>query len=329
MASCRSLAYYVGIDGGGTKTQYILVDENGAVLARRDGGGSSYKEHGAEQVGHMLRREAAALIDSAGVDAVSGIAFGMPCFGESGAEELRDATAAISRILHPWRVSYTNDVEASWAGAFALDGGGITILSGTGSMSITRDASGRTARCGGWSELFSDEGSCYWLGLETMRLFSRQADGRAEKGALYRMIRDVFRLGDDYEVVDIIHRRYAGKRDMTASLQLLLRDAALAGDGACVALYRAAARELVGLILGLVPLFPSGAAIPVSYAGGLFRAGELILGPFAEELRRCPRLRLTRPLLSPIEGAALLAVEAFNPEALPRARAGLLRACSL
>lgn len=325
--------YCIGIDGGGTRTRYVAVDASGRVCGERRGGGGSYRDRGAEAVGEMLAREVRELIRDAGIrDAdVPGIFFGMPCYGESGEKELADATGTVSRLLAPWRVAYGNDVIASWAGAFALppEGGGVAVLSGTGAMSITRDASGRVARCGGWSEFFSDEGSCYWLGVETMRLFSRQADGRAEKGALYNIVRDFFHLADDYEIIDIMHEEYFGKRDRVAELQLLLRDAAQAGDPSCTALYAAAARELAGLARGLAAKTktPDGEDTqdaPVSYAGGLFRAGELILAPFAEAIRQFPGLHLSPPLLDPLRGAALLAVEAFRPDLLPRVRAGLL-----
>ena len=66
----------------------------------------------------------------------------------------------------------------------------INILAGTGSMAISRNEEGQIIRCGGWSEFFSDEGSCYWLGIKALELFSKQADGRAEKSHLYKLIKD-------------------------------------------------------------------------------------------------------------------------------------------
>ena len=70
-----------------------------------------------------------------------------------------------------------------WAGALAGEDG-INIVAGTGSIAYG-EYRGRSARAGGWGELFSDEGSAYWLAREGLRLFSRMSDGRAPRGALY------------------------------------------------------------------------------------------------------------------------------------------------
>lgn len=317
--------YYLGIDGGGSSTKYLLIDGEGTVLERRQGGGSSYRAIGVDGVAAMLKNEADSLFRNFSPADVGGVFFGMPCYGEGGEDEQKEATDAISRRLAPYPVAFRNDVEAAWAGAFGLASNGIILLSGTGSMALGRDCDGKTIRCGGWSEFFSDEGSGYWLGVETLRLFSRQADGRAEKGPLYGVIREHFSLDDDYAVVDIVHERIVGRRDKVAGLQRLLRDAALLGDRACLALYEAAAGELLSLALGLARRYPPGAAIPVSYAGGLFHSGELILKPLRDCMSRHSSLEFVPPLLTPAEGAALLAVEAFAPGEVPRVREGLLR----
>ncbi|MCC8167537.1 MAG: hypothetical protein LIQ31_15715 [Planctomycetes bacterium] len=319
------MEYFVGIDGGGSKTQYLLIDAAGTILARRRGEGSSYKQTNAFFVGELLQREVAALIRNIDPAGVAGVFFAMPCYGESVQEELDKATETITRYLEPFSVAYRNDVEASWAGAFALSRQGVTILSGTGSMAIARNPAGETVRCGGWSEIFSDDGSCYWLGIETLRLFARQADGRRPPGgALYRIVRERFSLRDDFEIIDIFHNTFLGRREMVAGLQMILHDAAREGDATALALYEWAARELADMACGLRSHFPDGVTLPVSYAGGLFRSGDLILRPLRAELDRLGGFELVEPLLPPVEGAALLAVEAFAPDLVPAVRAGLL-----
>ncbi len=318
------MEYFVGIDGGGSKTQYLLVDAAGNILARRRGEGSSYKQTNAFFVGELLQREVAALIRDIDPARVAGVFFAMPCYGESVQEELDIATETITRYLEPFPVAYRNDVEASWAGAFALGRTGVTILSGTGSMAIGRNLAGETVRCGGWSEIFSDDGSCYWLGIETLRLFTRQADGRRPRNALYRIIRERFSLRDDYEIIDIFHNNYLGRREMVAGLQMILHDAAREGDATALDLYDQAARELADMAFGLRQYFPDTAPLPVSYAGGLFRSGDVILRPLRRELERLGGFELAEPLMPPVEGAALLAVEAFRPDLVPTVRKGLL-----
>ena len=81
---------------------------------------------------------------------------------------------------------------------------GINLVAGTGSIAYGRNDAGEEARAGGWDERFSDEGSCYWLGMKSLELFfSKESDGRAEKGALLEIFRNRFELKCDFDIIDI------------------------------------------------------------------------------------------------------------------------------
>ena len=106
---------------------------------------------------------------------------------------------------------------------------------------------------------------------------------------------------------------YKNNRTKTAELQKLLLQAAMQGDEEAIRLYEAAAEELA-LIIGAVyrKLEFSGDTI-VSYSGGVFHAGEFILGPLRERLKT-EGVRLCAPKYTPVEGASLLAAEMFDGE---------------
>ena len=78
-----------------------------------------------------------------------------------------------------------NDSVVGWAGSLGLSSG-INLVAGTGSIAYGRNDAGEEARAGGWDERFSDEGSCYWLGMKSLELFSKESDGRAEKALFWR-----------------------------------------------------------------------------------------------------------------------------------------------
>ena len=313
------MEYYIGIDGGASKTQFALCDERGRILSQSVSSGTSYIDSGIDAVCETLVKGISELCGELKRESVTGVCFGMPCYGEHPAGDA-EASQKIHRALAPLPVIFENDVAAACAGALALESG-IVILAGTGSMAWGRDRYGAMKRCGGWTAFFSDEGSGYWLGRRTLEIFSKQADGRLPKGKLYEIIRAHFALSGDGEImVKLDETGYTRKN--IAALQLLLMEAALKGDESALKLYNEAAQELALLVKGLrgnIELEPDS---PLSYAGGLWNAGELILEPFRKAVSDLDMMFM-KPVLSPVSGAILLAVNHFNPAGLPDVKQGL------
>ena len=199
-----------------------------------------------------------------------------------------------------------------WAGSLGLSSG-INLVAGTGSIAYGRNDAGEEARAGGWDERFSDEGSCYWLGMKSLELFSKESDGRAEKGALLEIFRNRFELKCDFDIIDIFNRRYRNDRTKIAGLQKYLLEAAQKGDLEAVKMYEIAADELAMIVGSVYRKLKFGEGTLVSYSGGLFHAGEFILGPLRERLKT-EGVRLCAPKYTPVEGASLLAAEMFDGE---------------
>jgi len=298
---------YLGIDGGGTKTAYLLTDKDGREMATLETDGSSYKEYSVDIVIDKIMSGIHKCLELAGIEKneLCGVAIGLPCFGESKTED--------SLILEKMKVAFadipfylTNDVEVGWAGSLAMEQG-INVVAGTGSICFGKNSENRSARSGGWSTFFGDEGSCYWIGRKTMELFSKQADSRIEKGALYLLVREHFNLIDDLDFIDLMEREYAPSRSKVASLQIILLEAARAGDASAIRLYECAAEELFALVQGVArQLQLEGKEFAISYSGGLFHAKEFVL-PCLESKVKDIGGYLKEPMLTPVQGAALLA----------------------
>ena len=288
---------YLGIDGGGTKTMFTLMDAEGAVLAQKQYGTASYKEIGLRGVADMIRGGIAALPEKPGH-----VCIGMPMFGENAAFE-----AAIQKEFPNYLI--VNDSEVGWAGSLGIEPG-INIVAGTGSIAFGKNADGARARCGGWTELFSDEGSGYWLGRRTVELFTKQADFRIERGALYEITREFFNSHDDFEIITKIEDEYQPHRDKVASLQMLLLKAASAGDVSAAGMYADAARELAEIVKGAWRQLGKPAGCKVSWSGGVFKAGDFLTRPFRDALAG---FEIVAPLYPPDIGAVLLAAESAGP----------------
>ena len=302
---------FLGVDGGGTKTDFLLIDETGTVLATHRGASAYYLELGIDALQAMMAAGIQATLRQAGITA-SQLEFaflGLPAYGEDRAL-LPRLDGIVSDILAADRYRCGNDVVCGWAGALAACDG-VNIVAGTGSIAYGEFAT-RRARAGGWGELFSDEGSAYWIAREALTLFSRMSDGRAPKGALYGLIREHFKLDADLDVCAAVYGPPPLTRSGLAALAPLVARAARQGDTAAQRLFERAARELADVVHAVRDQLavPPGVLLPVSYSGGMFRL-EGLLRPLLEAALAAGERRyaFVMPRLAPVAGAALYAAK--------------------
>jgi N-acetylglucosamine kinase-like BadF-type ATPase len=320
---------YLGVDGGGSKTAFLLIDESGRVLASHTEGSAYYLEVGWDALRSLLSRGIRATLDSVSLSPASlDFAFlGLPAYGED-SQMLAQLDAAPSPPLMPGRYRCGNDAACGWAGALACEDG-INLVAGTGSIGYG-EYEGRTARAGGWGELFSDEGSAYWVAREGLSLFSRMSDGRMERGPWYEMVRQHFGLQSDLDLCAAIYGDGRSGRSDIAAMAPLVARAARAGDAQAVALFHRAAEELARIVDAVYDRLeiPERAQVGVSYCGGMFNEGELLLEPFLANLTKDARTyRVAPPRLPPMAGAAMYAAklsgEALGAEAVQRLETSL------
>jgi N-acetylglucosamine kinase-like BadF-type ATPase len=300
---------FLGVDGGGTKTAFALVDADGNVRARHEEGSAYYLEVGMEGAAAMLERGCRALFAAAGIraDDVAQAFFGLPAYGEDRA--VMPALDALPRaILGHDRYRCGNDMVCSWAGSLAC-ADGISVIAGTGSMAYG-EYGGKQARAGGWGELFSDEGSAHWIARAGLGLFSRMSDGRAPRGELYDLVRQRLALREDLDLCGVVYGDLKGERSGVARLSRLVSDAAALGDRQAVAIIDAAAGELAALVdavratLGVA----DDIEVAVSFTGGLVGTDGPLRVPLTRVLEgRARPYQVAPPLFAPVLGAALYA----------------------
>ncbi len=301
------MRYYLGIDGGGTKTAYLMADENGTEVAALTQTGCSYREIGMEAVVQLFAEGIAKVAGEAGVrpNQIVCTVIGLPCYGESTKNDTK-VVEAIERLFDGRKVIVVNDVKLGWAGSLGMMPG-INIVAGTGSMAYGENGRGVSARSGGWSTFFGDEGSCYWLGRRTMELFYKEVDCREPRGKLYRVMMKYLDIQDPVEAIDLLEQNYIPFRDKVAFLQRILLQAANEGDEAAISLYREAAQELFLMIESVAnALKLVEKPFVVSYSGGLFHAGRFVLPVLEEKVSKIGGC-LKKPAFSPVQGAVLLA----------------------
>jgi glucosamine kinase len=298
----------LGIDGGGTKTQAALCDENGRVLGAGLSGASGIDSVGAGAAAANIGAAITAARRQAGLETA-------PCdgvfFGMAGVVSAADQAIVhdIARSLGLGSaVQVDHDIRIALAGG--LSGRpGIALIAGTGSSCFGINAAGARWQAGGWGHLISDEGSSYWFGWNAIRLAAGACDGRWETALRAPVLRQ---LGID-DIGDLHQRLYSQgvtKAEIAAFAPLVI-EAAAAGDALARVLIEQGMAELAQMVVAVARrLGWQEAPCAVTLTGGLWRAGDAVLAPFRTALAaRLPQATVVLPALPPVLGACVLALQ--------------------
>jgi len=170
------MAYYLAVDAGGTKAEFLLAEEERELARVRCG---TIKRTNADeaQTRASLEQALAELEQRTGVS-VAKIA--RTCIGTSG-ETVPLVTDWLRRSFREHvggELVIVGDVEIALDSAFH-GGRGVLVLAGTGSNVAARDAHGKIMRAGGWGPILADQGAGHWIGLEGLRRgFLARDEGR-------------------------------------------------------------------------------------------------------------------------------------------------------
>src|SRR5580700_11201196 len=170
-------SFYLGFDGGGTKTDCFLVDADSNVLARATAGPSNPLRAGYAKAWFTLSDAADVVLERHHLKAsdIRGICAGI---GGAGRESVAKRIATfLERAFPEAAVTVTTDLAITLNAAVG-EGEGIILVVGTGSAAYGRDAQGHTARAGGRGPWFSDEGSAFDIGRRALRAVSLAEENR-------------------------------------------------------------------------------------------------------------------------------------------------------
>ncbi len=165
----------LGVEGGGTKTEWALLDENGNEL-----------RGGALPAANLRLIGDADLLSLLSVLPAEATHVGVFLAGCADAADRQRLEALVQKVWPTAVVAVGGDRESGFATAFG-DGDGITVIAGTGSA-VTGRADGRFAKAGGWGHLLGDAGSGYQLAMTALRVVLSNYDLSRETGALGQAI---------------------------------------------------------------------------------------------------------------------------------------------
>jgi glucosamine kinase len=298
------MAYYLGIDGGGTKTRCVLADET-TVLAKAMTGGCNIVRLGEARAREALHSAIRQVCSTAGVAPGQ---IGAICIGAAGASrpeiaaKVRGIIAEAIPEIPDGRVEVAGDAEIALEAAFGA-GPGVIAIAGTGSIVYGRDAAGRTARAGGWGFAVSDEGSGHWIGRSAVSATLSARDGERDT-ALTAMVLQAWKCGTFEEMVQ--QANSTPPPDFPRLFPVVLR-AADRGDAIAGEILIEAGIRLAGLaavVVSRIAPDAHGTAISVAMTGSVFRQSSVVREVFYNKLQaRFRGIELRQDLIDPVEGA--------------------------
>ncbi|HTS37225.1 MAG TPA: BadF/BadG/BcrA/BcrD ATPase family protein [Candidatus Solibacter sp.] len=315
------MPYYLGIDGGGTKTTCVVGDD-ARILATAISGPSNIVRVGEAQTRASLLEAVQQVCRGAGISPTE---ISRTCVGGSGAARA-ELAAVIRKILSEMvstPVDVVGDHQTTLAAAFG-EGPGVIVIAGTGSIAYGRDHNGRTARAGGWGFAIGDEGSAHWIGRTTVNAILRAADVSGEDAGSHDkpsspLVSALFEAWGVTSLLGLARAANAVPPPDFAALFPAVSASAVSesGDPLAAEVLTAAGRELARLAAAITPrLFPSSiSTIAVATSGGVFRHSAQVREVFYNELRsREPRAAIHPEVVDPVEGALRLARRAAHQE---------------
>lgn len=303
--------YVLGIDGGGTKTLAVIVDETGTIISSGLGGPSTYDDVGIDGAQRNIGDAVTAARQQANIE---NHLFDSVFLGLGGvvSDHDREVIRQIANNLQLAPAEYTgidHDCRIALAGGLA-GRPGIVQIAGTGTSTFGINAEGVNWRAGGWGQLIADEGSGYWLGIEAMKAAVMAYDGRGQATPLLGHVMQALNIKD---INDIMHRIYVPPmpRNEIAELAPLVINAAKEGDWVSQAIIRRGMEQIAECITAVAEkLDMMQGRVELALTGGLFQAGDVVVQPLREAvLQQLPDCEIMYGELPPVLGACLLALE--------------------
>jgi len=304
------MTWFLGVDGGASKTAAIVTDEHGTILGRGLAGGSNHLRLGIEEATRNVERAVNHALVEAGI-AIKQIEYAYCGIAGSDHPAHHERVVEALRVFFP-RGNFIVDTDGRVALTGAIGfGAGVVIIAGTGSVAFGRNDLGREARAGGWGPTLGDEGSGYAIAREGLAAVVRAYDGRGSATAMTQLLCNEYEMCDPTDLPRFVYAATTHADDIARYGKLVI-EAAQMSDPVALEIIDNAARELAACVIAVAEKLELLAKpFPVAYVGGAFHAGEMLLRPMCNAIAAsAPHAVVAPPQRTPVEGAAMMAVRA-------------------
>jgi N-acetylglucosamine kinase-like BadF-type ATPase len=310
------MAYYLGFDAGGTRTDGVLANET-TMLARATGGSVKLLRVTPEEAEKNLRFVIDTLFQKTGIlrEQVKAVCIGIAGYTVPAVTDWVERTLALL-LAGTQTICVAGDVEIALDAAFP-DAPGVLIIAGTGSNFLGRTSTGALINVGGWGPMLGDEGSGYWIGNAAIRMALRAKD-RGEPTYLLDKMCAHWGCRDVNHLIEMAH---AQPTPDFANLAPVVAAAEEVGDPIATAVLLSAGRMLgqdaLLVFRRLRASEPEGAPIPgIAFTGSILRHIAPVREAMIEEIhRQQPAVHVVPEAVDPLKGA-LWRARRCTPETL-------------
>jgi len=297
----------LGFDGGGTKTECVLMDESGSILARSRSGPSNPTSKGVEAALASLLEAATAAL-RAGGRLETDVAYILGGISGAGEGKMRSALQwGLEPRFPNASITITSDLVLS-LGATG-ESPSVVVIAGTGSAVLGRKPPLELARAGGFGPVIGDPGSAYDIGRKAVTV-CMQKHLNNEEFPLSAKILGTF----GWKFDDLFDRARLQPGTVFPGIYPVVASAAETGDAAARTLLTGAAQDLLEQAREVIEkLKLRDSSFFLAKTGGVFDGSPFLNAKFDALIREIAANARIGPLPRPVaEAAAQLARDALT-----------------
>jgi N-acetylglucosamine kinase-like BadF-type ATPase len=299
------MGFSLGFDGGGTKTECVVLDARGNIIGEGRGGPSNALRCGFDTAFRSLREAADEALKSASLQkhSVSSVCAGLAGAGRRNV--VRKVLVFLAQEFPNALAQVITDYEIALEAAVGA-GPGIVLIAGTGSVAYGRNTAGETARAGGYGPWVGDEGSAFEIGRLAVAAVARSRDQAGPITLLTDMIPAALDCGDWDELTQQIMKN---PEEIFPALFPVVAEAAEADDSAAKEILFTSAIGLGNLAMIVARrLGMKDQEFPLVKSGGVFGHSRMLDALLdSVVVSGALRAKVSKLKISPAVGAARIA----------------------
>ncbi|MGN0542068.1 MAG: N-acetylglucosamine kinase [Acutalibacteraceae bacterium] len=302
----KNRKYFLGVDGGGSKTTAVVFSNDGEFIGRAVGESINYYSVGFENA----RRAMKEIMEKLPQKSFDCAVIGMSALNDRASPE--ETERFCSGIIDSKKTIMDSDLYVALE-AVGEKGECAVIISGTGSVAALRKNNGKIKHAGGWGYILGDEGSGYSIGLRGIKNAIRAYEEIADETTLIRECKEHFKTDNLYDLIDLYYTQKV-TRKKTAAFAARVCECAENGDKAALKIIETEADLLCETAVSL--LKSAKKEIPIGLWGGVFQHSAVFRDYFIRLLNNQGFENVKLLNFTPEVGAIIACCAEESPETL-------------